>query len=69
MTGFHFQRFIQRKHFQVATPDKVSKWKFLDSTKTEITHTDDVEIGMLIGANDIKALEPLKSISSKEDDP
>ena len=38
----------------VATPEKVSKWKYLDSVKSEIIQTDDIEIGMLIGANCIK---------------
>ena len=29
---------------EVATPEKVSKWKHLDSIKSEITQTDDIEI-------------------------
>ena len=33
---------------EVATPEKVSKWKQLDSIKSENTQTDDIEIGMLI---------------------
>ena len=74
MTGFHFQRFILRKHFQLKRkrsqpPEKVSKWKYLDSIKSEITQTDDIEIGMLIGANCMKALEPLKIIPSKDGGP
>ena len=43
---------------EVATPENVSKLKYLDSIKSEITQTDDIEIGMLIGANCMKALEP-----------
>ena len=54
---------------EVATPEKVSKWKYLDPIKSEITQTDDIEIGMLIGANCIKALEPLKIIPSKDGGP
>ena len=54
---------------EVATPEKVSKWKYLDSIKSEITQTDDIEIGMLIGANCMKALEPLKIIPSKDGGP
>ena len=54
---------------EVATPEKVSKWKYLDSIKSEITQTDDIEIGMLIGANCMKALESLKIIPSKDDGP
>ena len=44
---------------EVVTPEKVSKWKYLDEIKSEITQTDDIEIGMLIGTNCMKALEPL----------
>ena len=47
---------------EVATPEKVYKWKYLDSIKLEITQTDDIEIGMLIGAICMKALEPLWSL-------
>ena len=42
---------------EVVTPEKVSKRKYLDSIKSEITQTDDVQIGMLIGANCMKALD------------
>ena len=71
MIGFHFQRFILRKHFQLKgkrsqPPEKVSKWEYLDSIKSEITQTDDIEIGMLIGASCMKTLEPLKIIPSKD---
>ena len=37
-----------------------------DSIKSEITQTYDIEIGMLIGANCMKSLEPLKIIPSKD---
>ena len=53
----------------IVTPEKVSKWKYLDSIKSEITQKDDIEIGMLIGANCVKALEPLKIIPSKNGGP
>ena len=54
---------------EVATPEKVSKWTYLDSIKSEITHTYDIELGMLIGANFVKALEPHKIIPSKDGGP
>ena len=43
---------------EVATPENVSDLKCLDSIKSEITQTDDIEIGMLIGAICMKVLEP-----------
>ena len=54
---------------EVAIPEKVSKWKYLDSIKLEITQTDDIEIGMLVGASCMKALELLKVIPSKDGGP
>ena len=50
----------------VTTPEKVSEWKHLHWIKSEITQTDDIEIGMLIGSNCMKALEPLKITPSKD---
>ena len=45
MTGFHFQRSIKKtlavESKEVATPEKVSKWKNLDSSNSEITQTND----------------------------
>ena len=49
--------------------EKVSKWKYLDSIKSKITQTDDIEIGMLIRANCMKALEPHKIILRKDGGP
>ena len=54
---------------EAVSPEKVSKWKYPDSIKSEITQTDNTEIGMLIGANCMKALEPLKVIPSKDGGP
>ena len=54
---------------EVDTPEKVSKWKYLDSVKSEITQRDDIEIGMLIGANCMKVFEPLKIIPRKDGGP
>ena len=45
---------------EIATPNKVKKWDYLKSISREITQQDDIEIGMLIGANCMEALEPLK---------
>ena len=51
---------------EIATPKKVSKWKYLGSTKSEIIQADDIETGMLIWINCMKALEPLRIIPSKD---
>ena len=62
-------RVYTRKHLpvdkkDVATPDKIEEWDYLKTISSEITQTDDVEVGLLIGVNCMKALEPLKVIAS-----
>lgn len=60
MTGFHFQRSIKKtlavESKDVATPEKVSKWKNLNPNNSEITQTNDTEIRMLIGASCVKCV-------------
>ena len=51
---------------KVETPKKVSKWKYLDSTKLEIEQTENIKIVMLTGAHCLKALELLKIIPSND---
>ena len=49
----------------IATPEKIAKWEYLDEILHEISQSSDVEIGLLIGANCSKALEPNKIIPRK----
>ena len=53
----------------IATPEKIAKWEYLDEILHEISQSSDVEIGLLIGANCSKALEPNKIIPSRNDGP
>ena len=41
----------------------------LKTTSSEITQTDDVEVGLVIGANCMKVLDPLKMIASNNGGP
>ena len=52
---------------EIATPNK--KLDYLKSISREITQQGDTELGMLIGANCMKALELLETISSRNDGP
>ena len=52
-----------------ATPDKIEEWDYLKTISSEITQIDDVEVGLLIGVNCIKALGPLKVIASNNGGP
>ena len=45
------------------------KCDYLKPISREITQQDDIEIGMLIGANCIKTLKPLEIIFSRNDGP
>ena len=53
----------------IATPEKIAKWEYLDEILHEISQSSDVEIGLLIGANWSKALEPNKIIPSRNGGP
>ena len=50
---------------EVATPKKLKKWKYLKPILGKISGRDDIQVDLLIGANCIKTLEPIKVISSK----
>ena len=54
---------------EIATPAKIKEWKHLRSISNEIVQRDDVQVGLLIGANFMKALEPTKIIHSEGGDP
>ena len=53
----------------IATPDKLKQWDYLKVIASDITQTDGIKVGLLIGANFMKALESLKVILSVDDDP
>ena len=50
----------------VATPEKIRKWKYLERIAGEITQGQGISIGLLIGGNCSKALEPLEVIPSEQ---
>ena len=54
---------------KIAAPTKIKEWKHLRSISNEIVQRDDVQVGLLIGANYMKALEPTKIIHSEGGDP
>ena len=53
----------------IAIPEKIAKREYLDEILREISQSSDVEIGLLIGANCSKALEPNKIIPSRNGGP
>ena len=62
----HFQDYMQEEILvdkeEIATPSKIKKWKHLSSITNEIEQRNDVQVGLLIGANCMKVLEPRKII-------
>ena len=50
---------------EIATPAKIKEWKHLRSISNEIVQRDDILVGLLIGANCMKALEPAIIIHSE----
>ena len=53
----------------IATPEKIAQWEYLDEILHEISQSSAVEIALLIGANCLKALEPNKIIPSRNGRP
>ena len=57
---------------EIATPDKIEQWEYLKPISEVTTQMDNIEVGMLIGANCMKcmkALEPMEIISSRNGEP
>ena len=54
---------------EISTPEKMTEWEYLRSVTKEIIQNDDVCIGLLIGANCMKALEPMQVIASENGSP
>ena len=61
----HTRREIPVDKEWIATPPKIKEWKHLRSISNDIVQRDDVQVGLLIGANSMKALEPTKIIHSE----
>ena len=45
---------------QVATPQKIKKWKYFQEIAEKISHTDHKNVELLVGANCTRALEPVQ---------
>ena len=54
---------------EIATPGKIERCEYLKPISKVITQMDNIEVGMLIGANCMKALEPMEIISSRNGGP
>ena len=44
----------------IATPTKIREWEYLQPISNEIVQNDDDLVGLLIGENCMKALEPTR---------
>ena len=54
---------------EIATPNNIKQWKYLHRIIPEMKIDKDLEVGLLIGANCLRALEPQEVISSQDDGP
>ena len=54
------------KNEDVATPEKIKRKKYLETIGGEITQGQCISVGLLIGGNCSKALEPLEVIPSEQ---
>ena len=49
----------------ITKPIQFRKWKYLENVMNQITFSDDISVGLLIGANYTKALETLEILRSR----
>ena len=53
----------------ITKPSQLWKWKFLENVINQLTFSDDTSVGLLVGANGTKALQPTKILQSKNGGP
>ena len=53
----------------ITKPYQLRKWKYLENVINQLTFSDDISVGLLIGANCTKALEPIEILQSKNGGP
>ena len=64
-----FQLKLKNAANEIAMPDNIKQWKYLHRIIPEMKIDKDLEVGLLIGANCLRALEPQEVISSQDDGP
>lgn len=61
---------IPAKHSQIPKKDSVQKWNHLREVANSIApYFPDVEVGLLIGLNCVKAIKPLECVPGEGNDP
>ena len=58
-------RFYARKNLpvdkeEIVTPEEITEWEYLKQITKEIVQSDDMCIGLLIGADCMTAMEPIQ---------
>ena len=53
----------------ITKPSQLRKWKYLEKITDQLTYSDDISVGLLIGANCTKALEPIEILHSRNGGP
>ena len=44
----------------ITKPSQLKKWKYLENVTSQLSHSNDLSVGLLIGANCTKAVEPIE---------
>ena len=63
------RREIQVDKEEIATLTNIREWEYLQPISNEIVNNDDVHVGLLIGENCMKALEPTRILQSQDGGP
>ena len=49
----------------ITKPSQLRKWKYLENVTNQLTFSDDVSVGLLIGTNHTKVLEPIEILQNR----
>ena len=49
----------------ITKPGQLKQWKYLESVINQLNHEENISVGLLIGANCTKALEPIQTLQSR----
>ena len=70
LPGAYSREDIPAKRGQIPRPETARKWPHLLRIADQLMpYREDVEVGLLIGANCVRAIKPTEVIPGKEDDP
>ena len=72
--GYLYQQHSQETNFQlnnddITKPGQLKQWKYLEPVVNQLNFEENISVGLLIGANCTKALEPIQLLQGRNGSP